>query len=154
MTSPVAIDSRQFRNALGAFTTGVTIVTTKDAQGHDIGLTANSFNSVSLDPPLVLWSLAKTSLSMSAFQQAEHFAVHSLAADQQSLSDLSAIRGLDKIAVLDLEHAPGDIPLPCSPTTHFQNKTAIQCEDGADERIGGQVIAFDNPAKRPPVVRD
>ncbi len=54
-----AIDAREFRNALGSFATGVTIVTTRDAAGHDVGLTANSFNSVSLEPPLVLWSLAE-----------------------------------------------------------------------------------------------
>ncbi len=149
MTSPVAIDSRQFRNALGAFTTGVTIVTTKDAEGHDIGLTANSFNSVSLDPPLVLWSLAKTSLSMSAFQQAEHFAVHILAADQQSLSDRFAKRGIDKFAGLDLERGPGDIPLLSGCTARFQCKTAFQYEGGDHEIFVGQVIAFDNTEKKP-----
>jgi 3-hydroxy-9,10-secoandrosta-1,3,5(10)-triene-9,17-dione monooxygenase reductase component len=53
------IDAKQFRSALGAFTTGVTIVTTRDRDGNDVGLTVNSFNSVSLDPPLVLWSLAR-----------------------------------------------------------------------------------------------
>ena len=58
MTEAAAIDPRQFRNALGAFTTGVTIVTTRDEAGRDIGLTVNIFNSVSLDPPMVLWSLA------------------------------------------------------------------------------------------------
>ena len=57
---------RRFRSALGAFATGVTIVTTRDPQGHDIGLTANSFNSVSLEPPMVLWSLAKSARSLPA----------------------------------------------------------------------------------------
>ena len=67
MTTDAPIQTRQFRNALGAFATGVTIVTTRSRAGEDIGLTANSFNSVSLEPPMVLWSLAKSSQSLPAF---------------------------------------------------------------------------------------
>ena len=78
------IDGVQFRNALGAFTTGVTIVTTRGKDGNDYGLTANSFNSVSLDPPMVLWSLSKTSGNLKGFASAGHFAVHVLAADQEA----------------------------------------------------------------------
>ena len=106
-----AIDAREFRNALGSFTTGVTIVTTRDASGHDVGLTANSFNSVSLDPPLVLWSLAKSSTSLSAFVEAKHFAVHILAADQEPLSNRFATRGADKFAGLQIERGEGGMPL-------------------------------------------
>ncbi|MET0378431.1 MAG: flavin reductase family protein [Spongiibacteraceae bacterium] len=149
MSSPVAIDSRQFRNALGAFTTGVTIVTTVDADGHDIGLTANSFNSVSLDPPMVLWSLAKSSLSMAAFQNAEYFAVHVLAADQQPLSDRFAKRGIDKFAGLELERGPGGIPLLKDCSARFQCKTGFQHEGGDHEIFVGQVIAFDHLDKKP-----
>src|SRR5437667_9421165 len=90
--SDTAIDTRLFRSALGAFTTGVTIVTTHDKSGVDIGLTVNSFNSVSLDPPLVLWSLAKSAASHRAFLEAEYFAVHILAADQEQLSNRFAQR--------------------------------------------------------------
>ena len=61
MSNTTAIDSKQFRKALGSFTTGVTVVTTRGVEGEDIGLTANSFNSVSLDPPMVLWSLDRKS---------------------------------------------------------------------------------------------
>ena len=57
MTITTTIDSKQFRKALGSFTTGVTVVTTRGVEGEDVGLTVNSFNSVSLDPPMVLWSL-------------------------------------------------------------------------------------------------
>jgi flavin reductase (DIM6/NTAB) family NADH-FMN oxidoreductase RutF len=76
MSNTTAIDSRQFRKALGSFTTGVTVVTTRGVEGEDIGLTANSFNSVSLDPPMVLWSLDRKSSNAAAFMAAEHFAVH------------------------------------------------------------------------------
>ena len=73
-------EPQALRIALGAFATGVTIVTTRGVDGSDVGLTANSFSSVSLDPPMVLWSLAKTSGSIEAFRNARYFAVHVLAA--------------------------------------------------------------------------
>ena len=76
-------DAKQFRDALGQFATGVTIVTTRAADGTPIGVTANSYNSVSLDPPLVLWSLAKSARSIEAFQNADAFAIHILGEQQQ-----------------------------------------------------------------------
>ena len=79
-------DPRDFRNALGTFPTGVAIVTTLDAKGSPIGLTCNSFSSVSLSPPLVLWSLSLRSPNLSNFLQAPDFAVNVLAADQLPLA--------------------------------------------------------------------
>jgi len=76
----------EFRNALGQFATGVTIVTTTDDKAMPVGVTASSFNSVSLDPPLVLWSLAKTAHSMPAYQNSGGFNVHVLASHQSDLS--------------------------------------------------------------------
>ncbi|MFY8088872.1 MAG: flavin reductase family protein, partial [Rubrivivax sp.] len=67
MNASPAIDPRDFRQALGMFATGVTIVTTCAEDGSPVGVTANSFNSVSLQPPMVLWSLAKTARSLTAF---------------------------------------------------------------------------------------
>jgi len=72
MTNSTTIHAKQFRNALGSFTTGVTVVTTRGLEGEDVGLTVNSFNSVSLDPPLVLWSLDRKSSNAAAFMAAEH----------------------------------------------------------------------------------
>jgi flavin reductase (DIM6/NTAB) family NADH-FMN oxidoreductase RutF len=74
------IDPRDFRNALGTYATGVTIITAAGADGKPVGITCNSFASVSLNPPLVLWSLVLYSSSLSAFQNASHFAVNILAA--------------------------------------------------------------------------
>src|SRR6185503_13266212 len=105
------IDAREFRNALGAFTTGVTIVTTCDGAGRDVGLTVNSFNSVSLEPPLVLWSLARSSASLAAFVEAPYFAVHILGARQEALSNCFARRGADKFAGLELVRGHGGVPL-------------------------------------------
>ena len=73
-----ASPASDFRRALAQFATGVTVVTTCDAHGKPIGLTVNSFNSVSLDPPLVLWSLALQSGSLAAFRRCKHYAVNML----------------------------------------------------------------------------
>src|SRR5258707_7578364 len=81
------IDPRDFRNALGTYATGVTIITVAGADGKPYGITCNSFASVSLNPPLVLWSLVIFSTSMSAFQNASHFAVNVLGASQQALAN-------------------------------------------------------------------
>lgn len=80
-------DPRAFRDALGRFATGVTVVTALDAEGAPAGITANSFASLSLDPPLVLWSPARRSRRFPTFTQADAFAVHVLAADQQAACD-------------------------------------------------------------------
>ena len=80
------IDSRTLRHALGCFPTGVTVVTAVGADGALVGLTINSFNSLSLDPPLILWSLGTRSSSRRAFEASGHFAVNILAEDQEKLS--------------------------------------------------------------------
>src|SRR5436305_14988278 len=110
MTADAPIRPRQFRNALGAFATGVTIVTTRSRAGEDIGLTANSFNSVSLEPRMVLWSLAKCSQSVPAFLESGDFAVHVLASSQEELSLTFGTRGADKFAGLGLERGTGGSP--------------------------------------------
>ena len=79
-------DPRDFRNALGAFPTGVTVVTARTGDGTPIGLTCNSFSSVSLSPALVLWSLSLRSPNLSNFLQAPHFAINILAAEQRDIS--------------------------------------------------------------------
>ncbi|MBO9696734.1 MAG: flavin reductase [Sphingopyxis sp.] len=142
-------DSTAFRNALGSFATGVTIVTTRDAAGQDCGLTANSFNSVSLDPPMVLWSLARSSMSMDAFRGADHFAVHILAADQEPLSNGFAKRGADKFAGLAPERGAGGVPLLTGCAARFQCRTAYQYEGGDHIIFVGEVIAFDHDDRAP-----
>jgi flavin reductase (DIM6/NTAB) family NADH-FMN oxidoreductase RutF len=88
--------ARDFRDAVGWFPTGVTVMTARSADGSLCGVTANSFASVSLDPPLVLWSLDKRSPSGAGFAAAGHFAVNILAQDQQALSARFATSGSDK----------------------------------------------------------
>lgn len=145
------IDPREFRSALGAFVTGVTIVTTRDAQGRPVGLTANSFNSVSLDPPLILWSLALASASLDAFRQAEYWAVHILASGQEALSARFARRGENKFAGLEVGEGPGGIPLLHGAAARFICRTAFEYEGGDHAIFVGRVEQFDRIAL-PPLV--
>ena len=150
-TSVPAIDARQLRNALGTFATGVTIVTTCDCYGNDFGLTVNSFNSVSLDPPMVLWSLARNSASLPAFYQASHFAVHVLAADQENLSGRFAGKGIDKFAGVGLRRGQANVPLLDGCAAYFECKTAFRYDGGDHEIFVGEVINFEH-CDRPPLV--
>ncbi len=148
-TDQVNFDTRQFRSALSAFATGVTIVTTQDADGSDVGMTANSFNSVSLDPPLILWSLGKSSLSLPAFMAAEHFAVHILASDQELLSGRFATRGEAKFAELSITRGLGNAPLIAGCAARFQCKTAFRYEGGDHVILVGEVKQFDHSPRTP-----
>lgn len=107
----MSFDTRTFRDALGLFVTGVTVITTRDEEGRPVGITANSFNSVSLEPALVLWSVGRRSRSVAAFEQASHFAVHILRIDQQALSTQFATAMTDKFSGLDPEPGLGGVPL-------------------------------------------
>lgn len=143
------IDVAQFRQALGAFATGVTIVTTCDASGQDVGLTANSFNSVSLDPPLVLWSLSRKARSHAAFDQCKFFAVHILAADQEALSMRFATRGADKFGDLPLARGAGGVPLLESCAARFVCRMTYRYEGGDHEIFVGEVLDFQHFHKSP-----
>lgn len=147
-TSP-AHDPREFRAALGSFATGVTVITTRAADGTPVGLTANSFNSVSLDPPMVLWSLAKKSFSLPAFVAARDWAVHVLAADQEPLSNRFAKAGEDKFAALDLETNADGVPLLKGCAARFQCRTSFQYEGGDHIIFVGEVTAFDRSERAP-----
>lgn len=142
-------DSKAFRQALGSFATGVTIITTRGADGEPLGLTVNSFNSVSLDPPLVLWSLAESALSLPIFREAEYWAVHVLSSEQAELSTLFAKRGEDKFSGLELEEGLGGIPLLTGCSARFQCKTAFQYEGGDHVIFVGEVEAFDQTEAAP-----
>jgi len=91
-------DAKDFRSALGCFPTGVCLITALGPDGRRVGLTANSFSSVSLDPPMVLWSLARTASSAPVFRDAEHFVINVLAAGDDELSSHFARPGADKFA--------------------------------------------------------
>lgn len=145
------LDMQAFRQALGSFTTGVTIITASAPDGTPIGLTANSFNSVSLDPPLVLWSLAKTSLSIEAFSAAKHWNVHVLSQHQQNLSNTFASKGQDKFKDINLEEGISSAPLISDCSARFQCRNTVT-HDGGDHLIFiGEVLDFDQQPL-PPLV--
>src|ERR1700724_3617855 len=104
-------DSRELRRTLGTFVTGVTVVTTVDEQGRFHGLTANSFSSVSLDPPLVLWSQAVKAQSHSVFFGAERFAVNILAEEQTEMSNRCEKPSPEKFTGVDVDIGLGGVPL-------------------------------------------
>lgn len=110
-TSGPHIDPRAFRDALGAFPTGVTVVTASTKDGKPFGVTVNSFSSLSLDPPLVLWSLANHAGTYSAFMEATHFAIHVLTEGQERLCRQFARSGIDRFAGMTLEEGMGGVPL-------------------------------------------
>ena len=136
-------DSREFRNALGRFATGVTVVTTATADGTPLGLTVSSFNSVSLDPPLVLWSLDRSSSTLEAFETASHFAVNVLGADQVALSNRFASRDEDKFADLECPAGAGGSPLIPGCVATFQCRTVHRYDGGDHVIFVGEVEAFE-----------
>jgi flavin reductase (DIM6/NTAB) family NADH-FMN oxidoreductase RutF len=142
-------DPREFRSALSAFTTGVTVVTAAAPDGSRAGVTANSFNSVSLNPPMILWSLAKTSRSLAIFEQAAHWAVHILEAHQDDMSNHFAKSGADKFAGLDTETGAGGVPLFKDYATRLQCKTAFMYEGGDHVIFVGEVLRFDHRSVTP-----
>jgi flavin reductase (DIM6/NTAB) family NADH-FMN oxidoreductase RutF len=106
-----AFDTRDFRRSLGKFATGVTVITTRAADGHPVGFTANSFSSASLDPPLVIWNLARTSANLEHFERCSHYAVNVLSHDQMELSQRFAKSTADKFDAVDFEDGVGGAPL-------------------------------------------
>jgi flavin reductase (DIM6/NTAB) family NADH-FMN oxidoreductase RutF len=143
------IDPLLFRQALGQYATGVTIVTARAADGTPVGLTANSFSSLSLEPPLVLWSLDRTARSREVFEAAGHFAIHVLGADQLDLSRHFASKAVSKFSGLQVELGHGGVPLLGGCAARFQCRK-FNAVDGGDHRIYiGEVLEFDHCACDP-----
>lgn len=144
-----AFDAKAFRAALGSFATGVTVITTRAEDGSPIGLTANSFNSVSLEPPMVLWSLAKKAWSLPAFQAARHWAVHILHAEQEDLSNRFAKAGLDKFADVAMSISPEGVPLLHGCAARFECRAQHQYEGGDHIIFVGDVLRFERDDASP-----
>src|SRR5216683_301480 len=134
-TSAEGFNARELRNALGSFGTGVTIITTRDREGKLHGMTANSFSSVSLNPPLVLWSASLYAQSLPAFQEGSHFVVNILAYDQIELSNKFATQSDDKF--IDVDHVIPEIgaPIITGAAAHFECRNEFR-------HYGGDHIIF------------
>jgi len=136
------IDPRDFRTALGTYATGVTIITAAGADGKPYGLTCNSFASVSLNPPLVLWSLVLYSSSLSVFQNASHFAVNVLGVSQQALSNKFAKSSEDKFVGVEWTPGVGNAPLLKDSVANFQCRAVNRYYGGDHVIFLGAVEAY------------
>ena len=137
--APPAFGSDDFRAALAMFATGVTIVTALDASGEPVGLTANSFNSVSIEPPLVLWSLSRQAGSMPAFERGSHYAINILAAGQHALAERFASRGLDRFEGVAFRAGASGAPLLDGAAAVFECFNRSRYEEGDHVIFVGEV---------------
>ncbi|KYK48980.1 flavin reductase family protein [Bradyrhizobium sp. 191] len=143
------IDPRDFRNALGTYATGVTIITAAAPDGKPYGLTCNSFASVSLNPPLVLWSLVVYSSSLTIFQNASHFTVNVLGASQQALANKFAKSSDDKFTGVDWAPGLGNAPVLAESVANFQCRSVNRYYGGDHVIFLGAVEAYTYNAKEP-----
>jgi flavin reductase (DIM6/NTAB) family NADH-FMN oxidoreductase RutF len=134
-----AFSALEFRAALGSFATGVTVVTALDASGRPVGLTANSFNSVSLSPPLVLWSLSKRAGTMPAFTAGSHYAINILSAEQRSLAERFASKDIDRFAGVAFRRGAGGAPVLEGSAAVFECFNRSQYEEGDHVIFVGEV---------------
>ncbi len=141
-------DSRDLRRALGQYATGVTVVTTRDDEGRAWGMTANSFTSVSINPPLVLWAAAKNSPSMTAFTETTHFVVNVLAADQHHLSRQFATSGAEKFEGVGLRSDDGPPALEGT-VAGFVCRRTQQVDAGDHVVFFGEIESYDAAGGEP-----
>ncbi|WP_142848351.1 flavin reductase family protein [Telmatospirillum sp. J64-1] len=149
--APQSFDGRAFRRALGGFATGVTVVTARSADGVRVGMTVSSFNSVSLEPPLVLWSISRSSPSFPVFREVEFWCVNVLAADQAALSNHFATPSADKFAGLDFDEGLGGAPVLEGTVARFECRSYRHYDGGDHLIMVGQVERFER-WERPPLV--
>jgi flavin reductase (DIM6/NTAB) family NADH-FMN oxidoreductase RutF len=142
-------DARAFRSALGTFATGVTVVTTWTPDGTYAGLTVSSFNSVSLAPPLILWSLGLDSASLAAFRACSHYVVNVLAEDQTELSSRFALTKTDKFGDLAITQGAGGAPLLPGCCAWFECRNEAQHPGGDHLIFVGRVERFARSDRRP-----
>jgi len=140
--------SSKFRSALSSFATGVTIITARDLNDDPIGMTASSFNSVSMEPPLILWSIAKAALSAPSFTNATYFAVHVLASDQAEISNKFAIKGEDKFSNIKWNEDQNRVPIISDVSSRFDCKTHDIHDGGVHWIIVGEVVKLINTSKQ------
>ncbi|MEN5362409.1 flavin reductase family protein [Brevundimonas intermedia] len=145
-------DPRTLRDALGCFATGVTVVTTLDEAGQPVGLTANSFSSVSLDPPLILFCLARSSTNVERFRQAEHFAINVLHIGQQPTSGVFARSQADRFQDVAWETWDTGAPILSGALASFECGAEQIVEAGDHLVIIGRVTRARFEPRRDPLL--
>lgn len=146
------IDTRKFRDVLGRFATGVAVVTA-ETEGVRLSVTVSSFNSVSLSPPLVLFSIAKSALSFDLWQRTEHFAVTVLSEQQQDISNRFGRAGNDKWSGVAVERGVYGSPLIQNGLAYFECDVYARYDGGDHLIVVGRVLEFSandiDPAAKP-----
>jgi flavin reductase (DIM6/NTAB) family NADH-FMN oxidoreductase RutF len=145
---------RSLRNALGHFATGVAVISALDDDGNDIGITVNSFSSVSLDPPLMLWSIGHHSKSLDVFAMHTRFGVNIMAANQENVARHFAASGHDQFATVPTEGAPlsrglGGIALIGGCISYFECTLEALLPGGDHTILVGRVERFASPGGAP-----
>ncbi len=141
----------KLRNALGKFATGVAVVTTVDEHDGLVGITVNSFSSVSLDPPLVLWSLVNRSTNLETFKSADFFAINILASDQQAISNQFARPVSDRFANVNFRSGHGGVPVLENTIASFECRNSHAVEGGDHTVFFGEVVDY-SMADRDPLL--
>ena len=142
-----AFDSTHFRRALSQFATGVTVITTRLEDGSFLGLTASSFNSVSLAPPLVLWSLAQSANSLPVFSGNSHYVINVLAADQVELAERFARRIANRFEGVEYELSHTGLPILKGAVAWFECHNRSRYPEGDHVIFVGEVERCDGEAK-------
>lgn len=151
---PTADGKRSFRGALGQFATGVAVITAQDVAGQDIGITVNSFSSVSLDPPLILWSIAHNSKSLDVFAMHTRFCVNILSANQEPTARHFATSARHQFDNVPAAGAPvrrglGGIALLGGCVSYFECRLEALLPGGDHTILLGRVERFANPGGMP-----
>jgi flavin reductase (DIM6/NTAB) family NADH-FMN oxidoreductase RutF len=147
-----SFDPREFRNALGCYATGVAVITTRTEDEKDVGVTVNSFSSLSLDPPLVLFSIAKNANVLAAFRNAGCFAVNILSEQQRALSNMFAKPSSADFAKADYRRGSKGAALFDEALAHLECRNAQQIDGGDHVIFVGQVEAMSVLAPRNPLL--
>jgi len=148
----MSLDSRALRDALGQFATGVAVVTARAPNGEAIGLTINSFASVSLDPPLILWSLDRASDRFQVFMQAETFAANVLSDECKALSQRLSRKGERSLEGEPLSKGEHDLPLLERALSHFECSVEARHDGGDHVIFVGRVLSFGRNRQRKPLL--
>lgn len=135
-------DRADLRRVLGTFPTGVTVVTARGPDGRRLGVTANSFTSVSMEPPLVLWNLALSSPNLAAFQHCRHFAINVLASDQAAICRQFATPSADKFDGLTTLDGIDGVPLIEGAATQLECRTDTSHPAGDHLILIGEIVRY------------
>jgi flavin reductase (DIM6/NTAB) family NADH-FMN oxidoreductase RutF len=148
----MAVDRLEFRKAMGCYATGVTVITAMSAVGNPVGMTVNSFNSVSLDPPLVLFSLDRKATHFADFMAASYFAVNILAEEQQQLSRTFSTQGIDRWNGISYERWETGSPILPGTLAAFDCVTEARHDGGDHIILVGRVLKLGFAADGTPLL--